>query len=124
MNPKLVVARVQRVILALAFFGGLYLLYRIDLLRVPAAGCSPVLRYSPGALLLLDSHPPRLYAGDVVLFETEGTTTLYLGVVEREEDGRFWILTDNPTCPGTDSDDVGWVAKDLVRGRALLALPW
>lgn len=124
MKPQLVVRRLQRGILALAFLGGLYLIWRVELLRLPPAGCSPVLRFAPGALLLLDGKPPRLHSGDVVLFEAEGSDTLYLGVVEREENGRYWILTDNAACPGTDSDDLGWIPRDALRGRALLALPW
>ena len=114
----------QRILLALAFLGALYLIWRVDVLRLPGAGCAPVLRFSPGALLLFDSQPPRFYTGDVVLFEAEGTETLYLGVVEREEDGRYWIQTDSPTCPGTDSDELGWIAKGQIRGRALIALPF
>lgn len=116
--------RVQRVLLLLAFLGAGYLLWRTHVLRLPPANCSPVLRYAPGTLLVFDARPPRLVVGDVVLFEAEGTDTLYLGTVERVEEGRAWVLTDNPDCPGTDSDDVGWVAEDDVRGRALIALPW
>lgn len=116
--------RAQRILLGLAFLGALYLVWRIETLRLPSGGCSPVLRYSPGALLLLDGKPPGFHAGDVVLFEADGTDTLYLGVIEREEEERFWILTDNPICPGTDSDELGWIPRTAVRGRALLALPW
>ena len=124
MNPQRVVRRLQRGIVALAFLGSLYLVWRVELLRLPPAGCSPVLKYAPGALLLLDGKPRVLHPEDVVLFESEGTDTLYLGVVQRAEDGRYWIVTDDPACPGTDSDDLGWIPEASIRGRALLALPW
>jgi hypothetical protein len=125
-KPQRVARVVRRAALLCAFLGALYLFARADTLRIPAGGCSPVLRYSPGDLLLLDARPPRLYPGDVVLFAAGGGATLYLGVVEREEPGggRYWIVTDNPACPGLDSDDVGPIARAAVRGRALCALPW
>jgi len=123
-KPRQFVARAQRILIGFAFLGALYLVWRVDTLRLPAAGCSPVLRFEPGAFLLLDARPPRLQGGDVVLFGSEGGSTLYLGVIEREQDGRFWILTNNPECPGTGSEKLGWIARDAIRGRALLALPW
>jgi hypothetical protein len=118
------------VLLVASLAGALYLTWRIDFLRLPREGCSPVLRYAPGALLLVDSRPPRVFADDVVLF-AEGPTLL-LGIVERFGEAQatsgssaapLWIVTDDEDCAGRGSDELGWIPADALRGRVLFALP-
>lgn len=107
-----------------------YLFMRYDFMTLPEDGCSPLLRFSTGSRLLLDRWPSHYVAGDALLFRGRGGL-LFIGVVARTsgeepgvEDGALWIVTDNPDCPGEDSDDFGWIERESCAARIVLAWPW
>jgi hypothetical protein len=125
-RARAIVRWAQLALTVLALGGAAYLGWRVELVRLPAAGCSPLLRYAPGALLVVDRRPPHVFARDAVLFEAG--ETLLLGRVEElggaADAGRaLWIAADDPTCDAKDSDELGWIPRGAVRGRVLFALP-
>jgi hypothetical protein len=121
------VARARGALLVVSLLGAFYLTWRVDFLRLPRAGCSPVLRFAPGVLLVVDGHPPRVFEDDVVLF-ADGPALL-IGIVARlgapgpDAGPPLWIVTDDETCSGRGSDELGWIPRDALRGRVLFALP-
>ncbi len=126
-DPRTLQRHVSRAILVLSVLGVLYLFWRFELIRLPRSGCSPLLRLSPGDLLLFDSKSPHYQVGDIVLFAGPGGS-LHLGEIRRHEadaepddPDAVWVLTDRPDCPGLDSDDLGWIGREQLRGRMLIA---
>jgi len=128
MNPRRLIRHLRYGSLALACIGVGYLFMRYDRFELPEKGCSPVSRFVPGEALLVDHHPPLLSAGDAVFFRGPDSR-LYLGLITRTRESaasdlELWIETDAPDCPGTDSDDLGWISESEVEARVMLAWPW
>lgn len=126
-NPQALLQPARRVIYLLAALGVVYLIWRFELVRLPNEGCSPLLRVGAGDLLWFDQRPSQLGEGDVVLFEGPGGALL-LGEIRADDEadrpkvpGAFWIRTDRPDCPGFDSVELGWIPRERVHGRMLLA---
>jgi hypothetical protein len=122
MTPARLQVLLRRGTLLLAAVGAAYLWTRFEVLPLPAGGCSPLRRLRPGTLLWVDRRPGPLEVGDVVFFRL-ADGTIVLGEVARREASppRSWVLTDDPACPGTDSDDLGWVPDGDVHGRLMMA---
>ena len=119
-DPRRFLPWIRRASLAAAALGALWIYWRFELLELPGAGCSPLLRLAPGSRLVVDRRPPRLAAGDVVLFDL-GDGSLGIAEVERVAAEGLWLRTDAPGCPGPDSDELGWVAPERVGGRMVFA---
>ena len=109
--------------LALAGAGLFYLIVRFDIYRLPAAGCSPLLRFSPGQTLILDRMPRPPEVGDALLVSGDDGL-LYMGLVSAVDGLDVWLETDAPHCPGRASKDFGWVEPGRVSSRLLMGLPW
>lgn len=123
MTPARLQRHLRRLTLVLAAVGVAYLYTRFELLPLPEQGCSPLRRLRAGTLLWVDRRPARLEVGDVVFFRLEGGTIALGEVARREEQpARSWVLTDDPLCPGVDSDDLGWISDADVHGRLMMAL--
>ena len=107
-----------------------YLFLRYDFMTLPETGCSPLLRFTTGNRLLLDRWASEYVAGDAILFRGPDGL-VFVGAVARisageagVEDGALWVTTDNPDCPGQDSDDFGWIARESLAARIVLVWPW
>ncbi len=127
MNPARLARPLRLAAYLLAGAGLLYLWTRFDAYQLPAEGCSPLLRFAPGDRLLLDRRPAPAREGDALLVRGEDGL-LYLGRVtrlrRREGQREVWIETDSPTCPGRDSDEMGWIPSDRIAARVILVWPW
>lgn len=99
-----------------------YLYWRYDTVRLPAEGCSPLLRYRAGSVLLVDRRPDAYRVGDAV-FCTGPDGLLLVAIEELGDSGLCYVLTDDPDCPGTDSRSMGWIALEQCVGRVILSLP-
>ena len=105
---------------------------RYDILRLPAAGCSPLRDFQPGQRLLLDRWS-KAEQGDAVLFEM-GDELLLGRVFPFPPDTRpaagpasedsLWIVADAPDCPAKDSRALGPIPRAAVRARVAAGLPW
>jgi len=122
-TPRRLQTILRRGTLIVAAIAGVYLWSRYEVIPLPAEGCSPLQRLSPGNLLWVDRYPSSVIVGDVLFFE-QADGSVGLGEVARLEAApeRYWIVTDDDACPAPDSDDFGWVAPDAVYGRLLLAM--
>lgn len=108
-----------------ALLGLAWIYGRFDLVTLPSEGCTPLFDLEPGDRVLVDRCPPNLATGHGVLF-SDGGGRLLLGRISRAAAvaaGELWILTDDPSCPGDDSRQLGPVPVDRVRGRILFPLP-
>ena len=88
--------------------------------RVEGESMSPVLR--PGDLLFV-RRTARVRPGDIVLarLPSDPATLIVKRVAWREEDGGWWLESDNQRAPGRkDSWDFGAVPASLVVGRVVL----
>lgn len=103
--------------------GLVFLYWRYDTVRLPAAGCSPLLRFRAGSWLLVDRHPDDYRVGDAVFFERPDEVLLLVAIAELGDSGLCYLATDDPECPGTDSRSLGWVALEHCVGRVILSLP-
>ena len=111
----------RRITLAVAVIGGGYLVMRFSVTRVPEGRCCPLERFTPGASLVVDQRPARLWEGDAVIVR-DAAGGLHLALVEKlREDGALWCTTDRDDCPGFSSDEYGWIAPGAVEGRILLS---
>ncbi len=124
MDQAKLLRRIRRATLLLAAAGALYLYTRFELLTLPEAGCTPVLRYTPGSSLLLDTRPRPLQPGDGVVFDAGNGSTSIALVRELREDGAAWLVTDAPDCPAADSDALGWIPADRLLARVVFAAAW
>lgn len=116
-----IVRLARRITLVVAAVGGGYLVMRFNVTRVPEGRCCPLVRFTPGANLVVDGHPSRLWEDDAVLVR-DAAGGLHLSIVETvREDGAIWCTTDRAGCPGYSSEQYGWVARDAVQGRVLLS---
>lgn len=124
MSPKVLQRILRNATLVVTFAGGLYLWNRFELFDLPAEGCSPLQSLRPGNKLWVDLYPRRIGVGDVVFFQPPGGE-ISLGRVERLEEEpqpRYWLGVDDPACPGQDSEALGWVSRDWIQGRMMMAL--
>ena len=130
-NQRKLLRHLRRLSFLLVVLGAFYLYQRYDLHDLPEEGCSPVLRFSTGDRLLLDRSPGAFHPGDAVLFSGPDGV-LYLAAIDRTRPAdaapgaveELWLETDDPDCPGADSDDFGWIPVADVRARILLVWPW
>lgn len=124
LNPRRLQRHLRIFCLAIAAAGVFYLYSRYDLYTLPEEGCSPLLRFSPGNRLLLDRNPPAWRPDDAGLFSGPDGR-LYLGIVRQVRAGaegeEFWLDTDAPACPGSDSDEFGWIPAGHLRARVMMA---
>lgn len=120
-DPRKLLRVTRRVTLVLAVLGTAYLFWRYQLLRLPDGSCSPLLRYSAGAQLIVDQRPGEYAVGDAVFFEGPDER-VYLGAIERLEPSGVRIGTDNEACPGQGSDEFGVLPRSALRGRVILSL--
>ena len=115
-DPRRALPWLRRATLLALALGIVHLVWRFEALRLPADGCSPLQRLSPGNLMLLDTRAATYGSGDVVLFaaadpsEPGSGVELHVAEVVRVDptpDGpRYWVVTDVPDCPGLDSEQV------------------
>lgn len=122
MNPRRLQRSLRLFTLVIAGLGGFYLWNRYELIDLPVEGCSPLRRIRPGQTLWIDLSPSTISAGDVVFFELPDGQ-LALAQVDRlaSEPQRYWLLCDDPGCPGEDSDNHGWIPRELIHGRMMMA---
>lgn len=121
MNPKQWVRPLRRGSLLCALVVGCYLVWRFGTLQFPAEGCSPLASIGAGDVLLVDRRPGALKLEAALFVEVE--EQLYLVRLKRRDaQGRLWVETEVSTCPGADSDDFGWIERDAVRSRVLMAM--
>ena len=123
MNHSILIRYFRRISLGLACLGLVYLVVRFDIHRLPASGCCPIHRFSPGQALLLDRAPRPPEIGDALLVDGDDGL-LYMGLVTEVKDDLVWIETNVPGCPGRGSPEFGWVDKGRVSARILTGLPW
>jgi hypothetical protein len=122
MNSRKILAICRRLTWVLALIGGFYLWDRYELMRLPSEGCSPVVSLRPGTVLWVDRHAKAASVGDVLFYSLpNGQTAIGRCSKQQESPEAFWVVADNPQCPGQDSDDIGWVPPSRIEGRLLLA---
>ncbi len=127
MTPKKLNRILRRVVLICALSGVGYLYVRFDGLHLPAEQDSPLLRFSPGAHLVLDRYPEAYLPSDAAVFlGPDGRTHLALVMKVREQQGKrqYWLGHDVPDCPVPDSEELGWVAEEWLAARVILVWPW
>lgn len=111
----------RRLTVGAAFIGGVYLVMRFNVTTVPEGRCCPLVRFEPGAQIMVDGKPSKLNVGDAILVK-DSNGNLQLTLVDKfGEDGRVWCDTDREGCPGFTSEVYGWVSRDDVAGRVLLS---
>ncbi len=123
MNPRRLQRSLRFLTLSCAALGGLYLWNRYEVIVLPGEGCLPLQSIRPGNTLWIDLVPARIGVGDVVFFDLpEGT--IALAQVGRIEEGplRYWLETDNPGCPGYQSEELGWIDEESIHGRLMMSI--
>lgn len=121
-NPSRLQRTLGRATLVAVAIGGIYLWNRYEWMKLPGEGCSPLTRISPGNTLWVDRWPGRIEVGDVLFFDVGDGGIAIAEVSEVAPDGdRYWVLTDVEDCPGVDSDELGWISRDAVQGRLMMA---
>ena len=140
-TPARWLVRVRRATLLLAFLAGLYVYLRIELMTLPAAGCSPLYGVDPGDRMVLDRRPGQIGPGDAILFEGPDGRLHLARVVDAPtpagapgpgdgaasppadlEPGALWAVVERADCPGLDSTQLGPIARAQVRAEVLLFL--
>lgn len=126
MNIQKTLRRLRLATYVLAATGGVYLLNRYEVIPMPSEGCSPLLSLRPGSMLWVDQMAPGLEVGDVAFFNLPGGG---VGIARcaRTRSGAdgvqsYWLETDVESCPGVDSDDLGWVSARDIQGRLILSM--
>lgn len=123
--PQKILPGLRRASWILALLGPIYLAARFSALRLPAEGCSPLVRYSPGTLLVVDERPSSYRPNDAV-FYLDPNGEIRIGLVAEilsTDDGRKYDLrTDAPHCPSPASETYGLFGEDKLRGRVVMAL--
>ncbi len=122
MKARKVLGVCRRLTWVLVLVGGFYLWNRYELMRFPSDGCSPLVSLRPGSVLWIDRESQAASVGDV-LFYSIPTGQAAIGRCSklRQSPPAFWIVADNPACPGPDSNSLGWIGLDQIQGRVLLA---
>ena len=113
--------------MVLALAGAGYLMVRFDGLKLTLDSPSPLLRFSPGDSLVLDSYPDDLRIDDPVIFAgPDGRVHLALVSEIRQEEGasQFWLRYDAPDCGAPDSQTLGWIGEEWIVGRVIMVWPW
>lgn len=112
-----------------------FFVWRYDLVRLPAEGCSPLFAFAPGDRLVVDRHPGTPAREDAVLFRGPDGELL-LGVVGAPPEsapehvwracaaGALWIVAEREGCPSPDSRRLGPIARERIEGRIAFALPF
>lgn len=120
LDPRRLAKPARRLTLLAAFGGAVYIGMRFGVHDMPDHACSPVASLAPGATLLIDGRPRPLETGDTVLLRVEGGTHL-VALVDRirPSDNALWCTTDGVDCPGFESEEHGWVPRNVVAGRVL-----
>ena len=121
MNRNQIIVWMRRVTWMTALLGGMYLFLRFDTIQLEE-GISPIHRYGQGDRLLVDLHFDGLAEGNAVV--VRGTDqALHLVLIERiDPEQGVWVRVDHPD--GYSSESQGWLARDAVLGRVVLAIPW
>jgi hypothetical protein len=122
MDQKRLRRILRRITLISAVLGAIYLWNRFEVITMPEDRCSPLLRLAPGNKLWVDRRPGGVAVGDVLFF-TIPDGGLGIAEVERidREGERYWMAIDNPDCPVSDSDQFGWISREAVEGRMMMA---
>lgn len=124
MTPQKVLRLARRLTLVAVLAGGFYLYNRYEVIRLPENGRSPLLRLAPGKRLWLDRRPPAIVVGDVVFFELPDGKVGFAEVERVEGAGetvRCWVVTDAPGVEGSDSDELGWIPRESIQARLMMA---
>lgn len=126
MNSKLALSKrglaiLRRASLVFAVGGALYMWQRYEWMQLPAQGCSPLIALRPGSRLWVDRRPSDLGPGDVLFF-TLADGAVGFARCSRTAGPNLWLETDNRECPGQDSDELGWIARDRIHGRLVMAV--
>ncbi|HTF87927.1 MAG TPA: S26 family signal peptidase [Planctomycetota bacterium] len=125
-TPRRVLFWVRRGLWIYALCAVFYLFWRFDLQSLPRDAITPLLRFHPGARLLVDRRNLDAREGQALLFHDE-QGRLLLGDVGRAPESEtrpgLWLLADNPEVQGLDSRTLGPIAKERVVGRVVCALP-
>ena len=124
MTPKALQRLLRNATLVVTAAGGLYLWNRFELIDLPSQGCSPLKSLRPGNQLWVDLYPRRIEVGDVVFFQPPAGEVSLARVerIEELEESRYWLGGDAPACPGQGSEELGWVSRDWIQGRMMMAL--
>lgn len=129
-SPGTWLRRCRQLTLLLALLGGLYVYLRIELMSLPADGCSPLFGVDPGDSMLLDRRPLDVTVGDAVLFEgpegqvhlarvAEAPADLPAEARARLEAGALWVVVERSECPGLDSARIGPLEREALRAEVL-----
>lgn len=113
--------------IVIAVLGFWYLATRYQMVELPADRCSPVSAYQPGDQLLVDRKPPVLFVDDTVFFMTPDEALTMGRIVEppgtppgtTRLDRGYWIIADGNDCDTPDSQSLGPIAAEALRGRVL-----
>ena len=127
MTPTRLLRILRRTVMVLALAGAGYLMVRFDGLKLTLDSPSPLLRFSPGDSLVLDSYPDDLRIDDPVIFAgPDGRVHLALVSEIRQEEGasQFWLRYDAPDCVAPDSQTLGWIGEEWIVGRVIMVWPW
>jgi hypothetical protein len=122
-TPRRLQRFLRNLTLLCAAVGGLYLWNRYELIDLPAEGRSPLASLSPGNRLWVDLMPGRFVVGDV-LFYSPPDGELSFGRVQRieAEPERYWVVVDAPDLVARSSEGLGWIPRDWIQGRLMMAL--
>ena len=121
MEPSRILPWARRATLIVAAVAGIYIWNRFEVFDLPEEGCSPLLSLAPGTTLWVDTRPRGYAVGDVVFFESAGGDVLIAMVDSIPAEDSYWVLTDNPDCPGADSSELGPIPAERMRGRVVFA---
>ena len=122
MKKQQALAYLRRVTWLFAAGGAIYLWARYDLIRLPGAGCSPLLSLRPESVLWVDRYSRKALPGDVLFFSLpDGRVGFGRCAKRRENPDGYWIVSDNPSCLGPGSNEFGWVAPGDVQARMVMA---
>jgi len=121
-NPTRLHRLARRLTLLAVLAGGFYLWQRFEVISLPEAGRSPLLRITPGNQLWLDRRPGEIGVGDVLFYEQPDGSIGFaeVEVVDPDAD-RYWLSTDAPGVPAVDSDELGWIPRESIQARLMMA---
>ena len=110
----------------------IYLIWRFEVISLPAESCSPLIAIPAGSSLWIDRFPRPARIDDIVLFRDPQLDQILLGRIRPTPNslptarqraisngGAVWIEGDNPACPHRDSRLFGEIPVDQIVGRVL-----